>query len=41
MVGAAVVSQEPVDQIGTGVYARDALEALARARQLQASGNAD
>jgi 5-methyltetrahydrofolate--homocysteine methyltransferase len=41
MVGAAVVSQEPADAIGAGFYAREALEAVARVRLLQASGHTD
>ena len=39
MVGGAVVSQEYADSIGADVYARDALEAVAKVKQLLAAGN--
>jgi 5-methyltetrahydrofolate--homocysteine methyltransferase len=39
MVGGAVVSQEYADSIGADVYARDALEAVAKVRQLLAAGH--
>ncbi|MEN8729367.1 MAG: homocysteine S-methyltransferase family protein [Desulfuromonadales bacterium] len=38
MVGGAVVSQEYADSIGADVYARDALEAVAKVKQLLAAG---
>ena len=39
MVGGAVVSQEYADSIGADVYARDALEAVAKIKQLLAAGH--
>ena len=37
MVGGAVVSQEYADRIGADLYARDALEAVAKVKQLLAA----
>jgi 5-methyltetrahydrofolate--homocysteine methyltransferase len=39
MVGGAVVSQEYADSIGADIYARDALEAVAKVKQLLGNGN--
>jgi 5-methyltetrahydrofolate--homocysteine methyltransferase len=36
MVGGAVVTQEYADEIGADMYAADALEAVAKAKQLLA-----
>ena len=38
MVGGAVVTQEYADEIGADMYAADALEAVAKAKQLLAPG---
>ena len=38
MVGGAVVTQEYADEIGADMYAADALEAVAKAKQLLATG---
>ena len=39
MVGGAVVTQEYADSIGADLYARDAMEAVARIKRLLGSGN--
>jgi 5-methyltetrahydrofolate--homocysteine methyltransferase len=39
MVGGAVVTQEYADNIGADIYARDALEAVAKVKQLLGAGN--
>jgi len=39
IIGGAVVSQEYADSIGADIYARDALEAVAKVKQLLKTGN--
>ena len=38
MVGGAVVSQDYADSIGADIYAKDALEAVAKVKQLLRAG---
>jgi 5-methyltetrahydrofolate--homocysteine methyltransferase len=39
MVGGAVVSQDYADSIGADIYAKDALEAVAKVKQLLGAGD--
>jgi len=39
MVGGAVVTQEYADRIGADLYARDAMEAVARIKQILSAGD--